>query len=206
MVHKMLLDLGIETPMKPGPQGQFQNIRECFKVVMESLDLNLEDDSLQRTPERIAQMYTEEIFYGLNYDNWPEFQLFENTMQVDEMIAETCTVMSTCEHHFVPFIGKAYIGYIPKTKIIGLSKFNRVVDFFARRPQVQERLTEQIAATLRYCLGVEDVAVVLKCEHYCIRIRGVQDQQSVTVTSKMGGAFKNKPEARAEFLALVNNH
>lgn len=191
--------------MRNSLDNQHGSITAAFTEIMEFLDLDLSNDSLKKTPSRVAKMYIEEIFWGLNYDNFPEVSVFQNSMKVDEMILETSSVMSTCEHHFVPFVGKAYTAYIPNTRLLGLSKFNRVVDFFSRRPQVQERLTEQIAATLQLALGTENVAVVIKAEHMCVKLRGVKDQNSITVTSKMSGHFR-KPEVRAEFFALVNAH
>jgi GTP cyclohydrolase I len=203
------MKLGIETPIGTkltgfDRQGSRQTLIESNIVqILTCLNLNVMDDSLQRTPHRVAKMYLEELFRGLNYNNFPEMSSFQNKMKIDEMITSTCRVLSTCEHHLVPFIGMAYIGYIPKTRIIGLSKFNRIVDFFSRRPQLQERLTEQVSATLKLILGSEDVAVVIRCEHYCVKIRGVRDDTSITTTSSMGGRFLSNPAARGEFLALT---
>lgn len=206
-VHKNLLKLGIETPGVTKQlhlkEAQQTIIRANMRDVMECLGLDMSDDSLSGTPGRVAKMYTQEIFYGLDYANFPAMTFVTNKMRYDELLHHTCTVKSMCEHHLVPFMGTATIGYIPNTKIVGLSKLNRIVDFFSRRPQVQERLTEQVSATLRQLLGTEDVAVIIKCHHYCIRLRGVQDQQSETTTSKVTGRFKSNSALRGEFLMLM---
>jgi len=170
------------------------------------LGLDADDDSLRNTPYRVAKMYTQEIFWGLNYANFPEAMAVSNTMKYDELLATKCTVRSVCEHHLVPFTGTAWIGYLPKTKILGLSKFNRVVDFFSRRPQIQERLTAQITAALQLILETKDVACVIRASHMCVMLRGIEDYQSMTVTSEMGGRFFSKAPLRQEFLNLVNNH
>jgi GTP cyclohydrolase I len=151
-------------------------------------------------------MYTQEIFWGLNYANFPKATAVGNTMKYDELLATKCTVRSVCEHHLVPFTGTAWIGYLPKTKILGLSKFNRVVDFFSRRPQIQERLTAQITAALQLILETKDVACVIRAAHMCVMLRGIEDHQSETVTSEMGGRFFSKAPLRQEFLNLVNRH
>lgn len=206
-IRELLISLGIETPLFITPTKsrglRQQEIETSFGGIMVNLGLDLNDDSLSDTPKRVAKMYCEEIFQGLNYNNFPKITTIENRMQYDEMVSVKCQVKSMCEHHFVPFIGTAYIAYIPGTKILGLSKFNRITDFFSRRPQVQERLTAQIHATLCHILGTEDVAIVLKAIHYCVHLRGVQDTTSNTVTSKLSGKFRTIPEARTEFLALT---
>ena len=208
-VAQMLLVRGIETPMNHitkqtlGEKAVFDSIARNHGEVMIGLGLDMQDDSLRDTPKRVAKMYCQEIFTGLDYDNFPAATVVENKMGYDEMIAGSASVMSLCEHHFVPFIGLANIAYIPKTKVLGLSKFNRIVDFFSRRPQIQERLTEQISATLRMVLETEDVAVVIKAEHLCVKLRGVKDSQSVTITSKLSGRFKEVSELRSEFLSLT---
>lgn len=207
LVHRHLVKLGIETPMDGDyirhAAGREHAIEESVHDIMEILGLDLEDDSLQNTPKRVAKMFTQEMFYGLDYANFPRISLFANKMKVDEMVVGKCSLISCCEHHFVPFIGTAHFAYLPKTKIVGLSKFNRVVDFFARRPQVQERLTAQIVATLQLVLETQDVACVIRAQHMCVHIRGVKDIGSETITSKMGGKFLSKPAARQEFLALT---
>jgi GTP cyclohydrolase I len=203
-INEHLRSLGIETPALLDSPIMIEPIKRHFRHIMDSMGLNVDyDDSLKDTPTRVAKMYTQEIFYGLNYANFPVCTVIDNKMKYDEMVSQTCTVMSMCEHHFVPFIGQAYVGYIPGPKIIGLSKINRIVDFFSRRPQVQERLTAQISATLEYILEVPDVACVIRAEHLCVKFRGVRDEASHTVTSKMGGRFLSNPALRSEFLALT---
>lgn len=208
-VHELLVNKGIETPgvgterSLHTPQNPDQVIRLSTESILRALGLNLRDDSLQNTPRRVAKMYTQEIFWGLNYANFPEMTAIANKMKYDEVLATKCTVRSMCEHHLVPFIGVCWIGYLPKTKVLGLSKFNRLVDFFSRRPQVQERLTAQITASLQYILGTQDVACVIRASHYCVHLRGVQDTLSETVTSQMGGRFLRKPALRQEFLDLT---
>jgi GTP cyclohydrolase I len=168
------------------------------------LGLDLQNESLKDTPRRVAKMYCEEIFTGLDYDNFPKCSTFPNDMKSEELvIVRNSTILSMCEHHFVPFIGKCQIGYIPSTKLLGLSKFPRVVDFFSRRPQVQERLILQVFHTLCLILETDDVAVTMEAEHMCMRLRGVKETESTTITSQMGGRFMSKPELRQEFLSLV---
>ncbi len=199
---------GIETPMasgtRPGPDSVRNKIQSCCTGVMNALGLDMTDDSLSETPHRIAKMYCDEIFTGLDYANFPKCTTIQNKMSYDEMIlVKGITVQSMCEHHFLPFVGKAHIAYIPKSKVMGLSKFNRIVDFFARRPQVQERLTEQVAAALEFILETNDVAVVIEADHFCVKLRGVRDIDSTTTTSKMTGRFRDVAELRTEFLSLV---
>lgn len=205
-VKERLTALGIETPMRDGftmHEDYPAAIRLGFHGIMELLGLDLKDDSLQDTPARIAKMYTKEIFYGLDYRNFPKCGIFKNKMKADEMVCvKNVLVRSVCEHHFVPFIGRAAVAYIPGDGIIGLSKINRIVEFFCRRPQVQERLTEQVSAAMQLILGTEDVAVVIEAEHFCVKLRGVQDPHSDTVTSKLSGKFRTVPELRNEFLQL----
>lgn len=212
-IEDMLYKRGLETPRDPNklfwstesinPSYIAGNIESTLGV----LGLDLDDDSLRETPRRVAKMYLEEVFRGLDYRNFPKCTTIENKMRVDEIVlCKDIAVYSTCEHHLVPFTGVAHVGYIPKDKILGLSKFNRIVDFFSRRTQVQERLTEQVYATLSYILGTVDVAVVFECTHHCVRLRGVKDVNSSTITSKMGGRFLTKPEARMEFLKLAKGH
>lgn len=205
-VKTRLEDLGIETPIRTGftMQSDYQDaIRIGFYGIMDLLGLDLKDDSLQDTPKRLAKMYVKEIFYGLDYRNFPKCGIFKNKMKADEMVCvKNILVRSVCEHHFVPFIGRAAIAYIPGDGILGLSKFNRIVDFFCRRPQIQERLTEQVSAALQLILNTEDVAVVIEAEHFCVKLRGVQDPHSDTVTSKLSGRFRTVIELRNEFLQL----
>jgi GTP cyclohydrolase I len=167
------------------------------------MGLNLEDDSLIDTPKRMAKMYINEIFYGLNYDNFPKATKVENKFKYDEMVLErNIVVNSTCEHHLLPIVGSAFVAYIPTKPVVGLSKLNRIVDFFARRPQVQERLTAQISEALKFLLQTEDVAVVIEAEHLCVKTRGVIDPCSDTITSSLSGKFRD-PAMRAEFFALA---
>ncbi|MGE0762241.1 MAG: GTP cyclohydrolase I FolE [Bdellovibrionales bacterium] len=182
-------------------EARIQIIAEKFKDIMVALGLDLTNDSLKGTPTRVAKMYVNEIFSGLWDKNFPKITTIENDMSYDQMIvAKRVSVMSTCEHHFVTIDGFATIGYIPGKKVIGLSKLNRIVRFFARRPQVQERLTKQIADCLVAILETEHVAVQIEAKHYCLVSRGVEDIASITVTSDLRGDFKRKPETRDEFL------
>jgi GTP cyclohydrolase I len=166
-------------------------IEEKFADIMEILGLDLTDDSLKGTPRRVAKMYVQEIFSGLNPENKPAATLFENKFGYSEMLVEKdISFDSFCEHHFLPFNGKAHVAYKSAGKVIGLSKINRLVRYFAQRPQVQERLTEQILKGLQEALGTEDVAIVIEASHSCVSIRGVKDHSSSTVTSSFGGAFE----------------
>jgi GTP cyclohydrolase I len=174
-----------------------------FKKIMQTLGLDLNDDSLKGTPERVAKMYVKEIFSGLNPNNKPEITLFENKYQYNKMLVEKdITLYSYCEHHFVPIIGKVHVAYISKGKVIGLSKINRLVQYYAKRPQVQERLTIQIAEGLKKAIGTEDVAVLIDAVHLCVTSRGIKDTNSSTITSHYSGKFINE-ETKNEFLALV---
>jgi len=207
-VAAYLSSQGLETPIaKPiGMQGASlqDTIRLCQGHIMNALGLNITDDSLRESPQRVAKMYCEELFKGLDYDTFPKCTTVENKMQHDELIiVHDADVLSMCEHHFVPFVGSACVGYIPRTKVLGLSKIPRVVDFFSRRPQIQERLTAQIHAALSYILKTDDVAIVIKAEHMCMRLRGVKQASSYTTTSKMSGRFMDKPALREEFLTLT---
>lgn len=193
-INTYLESLGCETPMinskTKSPAEKIQAIEEKAQEIMSILGLSLEDDSLRRTPSRIAKMYVNELFYGLDYNNFPKIMTFDNKMSFDSMVVERhIKVYSVCEHHGIPIVGEAVIAYIPKDKVIGLSKLNRIVDFFSRRPQVQERLGEQIYYALSYILGTEDVAVLIRAEHFCVKMRGVQDVNSDTITTKLGGLF-----------------
>ena len=172
-----------------------------FTEILKTLGLDLADDSLSETPNRIAKMYVNEIFSGLNAANFPKITVIENKMAYDQMVCvQDIEVMSMCEHHFQPIDGFATIAYIPHTKVIGLSKLNRIVEYFAKRPQVQERMTKQIADCLQYILETEDVAVHINARHFCVISRGIQDTHSTTTTSDLRGAFKARPETRTEFL------
>jgi len=176
-----------------------------FSEIMKALDLDLTDDSLKGTPERVAKMYIDEIFSGLNPKNKPKMALFENKYQYNQMLIEkNITFYSNCEHHFVPIFGKAHVAYISSGKVIGLSKLNRIVQYYAKRPQVQERLTMQIAEDLKFALETEDVAVIIDAKHLCVSSRGVQDESSTTVTTSFNGAFNN-PQKINELLQLIHN-
>lgn len=178
-------------------------IEEKFREIMDTLGLDLTDDSLSGTPHRVAKMYVQEIFSGLNPANKPKISVFENKYNYGEMLVErNINLNSTCEHHFLPIAGKAHVAYIANGQVIGLSKINRIVDYYARRPQVQERLTVQIADELKRILNTEDVAVVIDAKHMCVSSRGIEDESSSTVTAEYGGLFKQR-EHRDEFLKYV---
>lgn len=204
LVRSALEACGLETPMiETGLSSaeKKERIEAHFTEIMKLLDLDLSDDSLAETPHRIAKMYVSEIFSGLDYQSFPKITLIENKMQFDEMVkVSDITLTSTCEHHFVTIDGTATVAYIPRSKVIGLSKINRIVQFFARRPQVQERLTQQILVALQVLLDSKDVAVSITATHYCVKARGVMDATSATTTTSLGGIFKSRPETRAEFL------
>ena len=207
-VRDALLKRGLETPMiasNLSNEEKKARIEERFTEIMEILGLDLRDDSLAETPQRIAKMYVQEIFGGLDYRNFPKLTVIENKMQVDEMLkVRDIDLSSTCEHHFVTIDGRATVAYIPRKKIIGLSKINRIVRFFAQRPQVQERLTEQVLLALQTLLETDDVAVNMTAVHYCVKARGVMDTNSATTTTALGGVFKSQPETRREFLMSVD--
>lgn len=180
-------------------------IQKHFKEIMYILGLNLKDDSLSGTPHRVAKMYVKEIFRGLNPANKPAVKLFENKYQYNEMLIEkNITLYSYCEHHFVPIIGKVHVAYISNGQVIGLSKINRLVQYYAKRPQVQERLTNQIAEGLKEALQSTDVAVIIDAVHLCVASRGIKDTSSSTVTACYSGRFKGE-KLKAEFLALLNS-
>ena len=204
LVRNALIENRIETPMietSLSREEKYEKIKFLMKEVIETLCLDLSDDSLNETPHRIAKMYVHEIFSGLDYSNFPRISLIENKMCADEMIKiKNIDLTSTCEHHFVTIDGTAKVAYIPNKKIIGLSKINRVVRFFAQRPQVQERLTRQILIALQTLLETKNVAVNLEATHYCVKSRGVQDSNSQTSTTALGGCFKENIHTRAEFL------
>lgn len=186
---------GLETPMKKdafklSDTEKRQKISLLFEEIMDVLGLDLTDDSLKGTPDRVAKMYIDEIFSGLNPANKPKITLFDNKYQYNQMLVEkNISFYSNCEHHFVPIFGKAHVAYISSGKVIGLSKLNRIVQYYAKRPQVQERLTNQIAEDLKQILGTEDVAVIMDAKHLCVSSRGIKDESSTTVTSYYGGKF-----------------
>lgn len=199
----------LETPLRDDAfdmpdELKIRLIEKNFREIMEIMGLDLTDDSLKGTPARVAKMYIEEIFSGLNPANKPDVKLFENKYQYQQMLIEKdITLFSNCEHHFVPIVGKAHVAYISNGYVIGLSKINRIVNFFARRPQVQERLTRQIADELKKILKTEDVAVLINAHHMCVSSRGIQDTSSSTITADYGGKFLEE-STRSEFLRLLN--
>ncbi len=203
-VRQALVAHGLETPLIPSALStaeKRERIKRSFEDIVTTLGLDLRDDSLAETPERIAKMYVDEIFSGLDYSRFPKMSVIENKMGVDEMVAiDDIALTSTCEHHFVTIDGTARVAYVPAGKVIGLSKINRIVRFFAQRPQVQERLTRQILVALQTLLDTEDVAVLVNATHYCVKARGVMDTSSSTRTVALGGRFQNEPATRAEFL------
>ena len=204
LVRNALIEHGLETPWHDNglsSEEKKEIIQEHMGSSMQALGLDLSDDSLTQTPHRVARMFVDEIFSGLDYKNFPKVSVFENKMHFDEMV-KVCniTITSTCEHHFVVMDGIAKVAYMPSDKIIGLSKVNRIVQFFGHRPQVQERLTQQIKVALQTLLNTKNVAVSITATHYCVKSRGVKDQTSVTTTTALGGLFKNNPSSRHEFL------
>lgn len=179
-------------------------IQEHFQKIMDTLGLDLEDDSLKGTPKRVAKMFVQEIFGGLHPDRKPSASTFENKYNYGEMLVEkNIVVYSTCEHHFLPIVGRAHVAYISKGRVIGLSKMNRIVDYYAKRPQVQERMTKQIVAALQEALGTDDVACVIDAKHLCVNSRGIRDIDSSTVTAEFGGAFQSE-EKKRDFLDYIN--
>ena len=201
---------GLETPMKKdafklSDAEKKERISILFEEIMDIMGLDLNDDSLKGTPKRVAKMYIDEIFSGLNPANKPKVALFDNKYQYNQMLVEkNITFYSNCEHHFVPIIGKAHIAYISSGKVIGLSKLNRIVQYYAKRPQVQERLTNQIANELKSILNTEDIAVIIDAKHLCVSSRGIKDDSSATVTSYYGGKFNN-PEKITELQNYLNS-
>ena len=206
-VHQHLVNMGVETPVIDTGierKDKIDRIEGHFADIMEILGLDLADDSLMDTPKRVAKMYVNEIFWGLDYEAFPKCTAVDNKMKYDEMVIErNINVQSNCEHHFVVIDGLATVAYIPNEKVLGLSKLNRVVEYFAKRPQIQERLTEQVYYALQYILETDNIAVVVDAQHYCVKSRGVEDTGSSTITTKLGGCFKHDPQARAEFMAII---
>ncbi|MBX2994640.1 MAG: GTP cyclohydrolase I FolE [Bdellovibrionaceae bacterium] len=192
------------TPMKDNglsDEEKIASIADKFTDIMNVLGLDLSNDSLRETPRRIAKMYVNEIFSGLKSETFPKMTVIENEMDYDQMVlVQDIQVISVCEHHFQTIDGLATVAYIPNKKVIGLSKINRIVRYFSRRPQVQERLTKQIADCLQYVLGTDHVAVHINARHYCVIARGIEDHHSSTSTSDLRGHFKSRPETRSEFL------
>lgn len=219
-VHQHLVKMGVETPMndqfvkvngtlinpsKMDRKEKIDLIESKFEDIMTILGLDLNDDSLVETPKRVAKMYVNEIFWGLDYDAFPKCTAVDNKMSYDEMVVErNVNVQSNCEHHFVIIDGLATVAYIPNKKVLGLSKINRIVEYFSKRPQIQERLTEQVYHALQYILDTDNIGVVIQAQHFCVRSRGVEDTGSSTITSKLGGVFKTDPNVRTEFMRLVS--
>jgi len=206
-IKKYLKEKGVETPtvdVKLNNEEKIELISESMKTIVEVLGLDTTDDSISGTAERVAKMYVNELCFGLNYDRFPNCTVFENKMNYDQMVLQKdITFHSLCEHHFVNFHGLAQVAYIPNGKVIGLSKLNRIVTFFSRRPQVQERLNEQIFYALEYILGTSDIAVLMQAEHLCVKSRGINDQNSGMTTSKLGARFFDVSKLRSEFMTLA---
>ncbi len=197
-----------ETPLRPdafikSDEEKMLSIENHFYNIMEEMGLDMTDDSLKGTPHRVAKMFIQEIFSGLNPANKPKISVFENSYHYDKMLVEAnISFNSTCEHHFLPIIGKAHIGYVSSGKVIGLSKLNRIVDYYARRPQVQERLVMQIFNELKSVLQTENVILVIEAKHLCVSSRGIKDESSYTSTIQYGGIF-NEKENRNDFFNLI---
>jgi len=204
------LSTGLETPMKKdafhlSDQEKKERIAQLFEQIMDVMGLDLTDDSLKGTPNRVAKMYIDEIYSGLNPKNKPKVALFDNKYKYNHMLVEkNISFYSNCEHHFVPIIGKAHVAYISSGKVIGLSKLNRIVQYYAKRPQVQERLTNQIAQELQNILDTKDVAVIIDAKHLCVSSRGIKDDTSSTVTAFYGGRF-NSTSKIAELQNYINS-
>lgn len=206
-IHEHLIKMGVETPTTDYAlerKEKIDVIEAHFTGIMRALGLDLSDDSLVETPKRVAKMYVNEIFWGLDYEAFPKCTTVANKMGYDEMVVErNVNVQSNCEHHFVIIDGLATVAYVPNEKVLGLSKINRIVEYFSKRPQIQERLTEQVFHALCYILETDNVAVMIDAQHYCVKSRGVEDTGSSTVTTKLGGGFKTDAAARAEFLSIA---
>jgi GTP cyclohydrolase I len=203
IVRNALIAAGLETPMieqKYSSEDQYEIIKRNFEEILMTLGLDLTDDSLTETPHRISKMFIKEIFSGLKYENFPKITAIENKINLEEAVCvKDISLISTCEHHFVTIDGSAKVSYVPNKKIIGLSKINRIIRFFAQRPQVQERLTQQILIALQSLLETENVAVKIDAVHYCVKSRGVMDSTSSTVTTAFGGCFKEDKDMRSKF-------
>ena len=206
-VHEYLVSVGVETPVIDNGLSRKEKIEKIegnFDQIVSTLGLDLKDDSLIDTPKRVAKMYVNEIFWGLDYAAFPKVTVVDNKMKYNEMVVEKgISVQSYCEHHLVNIDGLATVAYVPNNKVLGLSKMNRVVEYFSRRPQIQERLTEQIYHALSFILETENVALTIDAKHFCVKSRGVENTECSTITSRLGGNFKAHPEVRAEFLALL---
>lgn len=199
-----------ETPLRPdafnkSDAEKMATIEKHFHIIMEEMGMDMTDDSLQGTPHRVAKMFIQEIFSGLNPANKPKISVFDNSYNYDKMLVEAnISFNSTCEHHFLPIVGKAHIGYVSSGKVIGLSKLNRIVDYYSRRPQVQERLIMQIFNELKTVLETDNVIVVMEATHLCVSSRGIKDESSYTSTIQYGGIFDEK-ENRNDFFNLIKN-
>jgi len=210
LVHKHLQKCGVETPTDASKlyeenKKKIDKIEHHFTEIWKEMGLDLCDDSLAETPKRMAKMWVLETMWGLLPENFPKCTTVENKMNYDEMVVEKdVSVQSQCEHHGVVIDGLATVAYVPDKKVLGLSKINRIVEYFSKRPQIQERLAEQIYHALSFILDTENVAVVIHATHYCVRSRGVEDTGSSTVTSKLGGVFRNDSATRSEFMRMVN--
>ena len=196
------ISANLETPLRAdafelSAEEKVEKIEADFRNIMETLGLDLTDDSLKGTPKRVAKMFVKEIFGGLLPERKPGMSTFENKYNYNQMLVEKdIVVYSTCEHHFLPIVGRAHVGYISKGKVIGLSKMNRIVEYYAKRPQVQERLTMQIVKAMQEALGTDDVACIIDAKHLCVNSRGIKDIESSTVTAEYGGAFKDNEQLR----------
>ena len=209
-IYKHLVDCGVNTPidmdlLQIENKDKIEKIERHFMEIWKTMGLDMTDDSLAETPKRMAKMWVLETMWGLIPENFPKCTTVDNKMHYDEMVVErNVNVQSQCEHHGVVIDGVATVGYIPNEKVLGLSKINRIVEYFSKRPQIQERLTEQIYHALQYILETDNIGVVVNARHYCVRSRGVEDAGSSTITSKLGGCFKTDDRVRAEFLRLVS--
>ena len=203
------ISANLETPLRAdafelSAEEKVEKIEADFRNIMETLGLDLTDDSLKGTPKRVAKMFVKEIFGGLLPERKPGMSTFENKYNYNQMLVEKdIVVYSTCEHHFLPIVGRAHVGYISKGKVIGLSKMNRIVEYYAKRPQVQERLTMQIVKAMQDALGTDDVACIIDAKHLCVNSRGIKDIESSTVTAEFGGAFKESEQLRKEFISDI---
>jgi GTP cyclohydrolase I len=208
-VREYLIQIGVETPINNEAlavenKKKIDILEDAFTTIWKTVGMDLNDDSLQETPNRMAKMYINEIYFGLKEENFPKCTTVNNKMQYNEMVVErNVSVQSNCEHHGVVIDGLATVAYVPKDRVLGLSKINRIVEYFSKRPQIQERLTEQIFHTLQFILDTEDVAVMIDAQHYCVKSRGVEDTGSSTVTSRLGGGFKSDPAVRNEFYQIA---
>ncbi len=208
-VREYLIKIGVETPINNEAlavenKKKIDILEDAFTTIWKTVGMDLNDDSLQETPNRMAKMYINEIYFGLKEENFPKCTTVNNKMKYNEMVVErNVSVQSNCEHHGVIIDGLATVAYVPKDRVLGLSKINRIVEYFSKRPQIQERLTEQIFHTLQYILDTEDVAVMIDAQHYCVKSRGVEDTGSSTVTSRLGGGFKSDPAVRNEFYQIA---